>query len=89
MNASLNRMNTSLKYDIPIYNSLPSILRDSKNKNNKSEKRDESFDKNDLGTVNIIKIENSEPFSIKSHYYLIYIFVILIFIYLIKILYFF
>ena len=89
MNASLNRMNTSLKYDIPIYNSLPAILRDSIDENNKSKKRDESFDKNDLGTVNIIKIENSEPFSIKSHYYLIYIFVILIFIYLIKILYFF
>lgn len=86
MNASLNRMNTSLKYDIPIYSSLPSILR---NEINKSQKTDESFDKNNLGTVNIIKIENSEPFSIKGHYYLIYIFVILIFIYLIKILYFF
>ena len=82
-------MNSSLKYDIPIYNSLPPILRDSMNKNDNSKKPDESFKKDDLINVDITKIENSEPFLTQNNYYLIYIFILLIFIYLIKIYYFF
>lgn len=82
-------MNTSLKYNIPIYSSLPPILRNSMNKMDTEKKPDESFKKDDLNNVDITKIENSEPFLIQNNYYLIYIFIILIFIYLIRIFYFF
>jgi len=81
-------MDTSLKYNIPIYSSLPPILRNSINKMD-TKNADESFKRDDLDSVDIIKIENSEPFLNQNNHYLIYIFILLIFIYLIKIYYFF
>ncbi len=72
-------MDTDVYYDIPIYKTLPSIIRDGN-----YSKPEEKIELND---ISIEKIYQLEPFdNIKNNYILIFFFIIII-IFLYKIFY--
>lgn len=74
-------MNNSTKFDIPVFTTLPAILTHNYD--------DSTFLKKNLNNINITEIEDSEPFINKKNNILVILFSIIIFIFILKVFYFF
>ena len=69
-------MDTDVYYDIPIYKTLPTILRNNEYSNSKSQEKIKLYD------ISIEKIYQSEPFTnYKNNYIIIILFFIIIIIF--------